>query len=295
MPADNIDDSLEQQDIIGFEQGRDHFVCQLGIFHLVQRNQSRSTHPCGGILQSRTGCLGIVDLDQSVDDGVFKHAVTGLLKRLQKRGYGVHTANASERRGRFATDCGFGAAEQSNQLVHCLGVAMGRGAGAGDQANARIGVIEREACCSKSRGRANSCQRPDRITPREHRLSVENFAQRFDGRFTTFGKCVNHAVANRESIVCQEFDQFRTGDILRNSQSSRILRRLLVFPADTINPAEYLRLQAACRTADLEPATRVDHEQTAIGILDHVARVKVRIWGDQKRFVVGAKCRTVTL
>ena len=55
------------------------------------------------------------------------------------------------------------------------------------------------------------------------------------------------------------------------------------FPPDAIDGAQHVGLgQLRGRAAELVPAARVDHEQAAVGIFEHVGGMKVGIVGGQE-------------
>src|SRR5688572_16395377 len=84
--------------------------------------------------------------------------------------------------------------------------------------------------------------------------------------------------------------------MLRDLQSSRIFQGGNVFPANTVDCSQDVRLgKLRRRTTKLVPAAGVDNQKRSIRVLKHVGGMKIRIVGEKKILVSGSEGRPGTL
>ena len=88
---------------------------------------------------------------------------------------------------------------------------------------------------------------------------------------------VDRALANGVARVVEQFDQRRRRFLFPiDSQASRIDHRRHPAATDAVDPAEHVRLgELGRRAASIEPAARVDDQQTAVGVFQHIGRMKL--------------------
>ena len=83
-------------------------------------------------------------------------------------------------------------------------------------------------------------------------------------------------------------DEPRAVRSLAQFRSSWIVEFRCTLPPDSIDRTQHIRLlELRSRTAEFVPAAGIDDDQAAIGILEHVGRVKVEVGAGDKVFVSG--------
>jgi len=249
------------------------------VVHLIERNQRGAADAGIAVAEPGERALAVVDADEGIDQRVLQEAVAAGADRVEQRGHGGLLLQASQGGRRLASELRRFVLQQDQERGKRGAVELeARGVG-GREPDGHVLIGDGVAD-----GNAVAGQRPDCIPTH---LAV------FAPQCGRVGADVQRPVAHRKPGIAQ---QARGGLLPVDLQSARVVEFRRVHLADSIDAALDLRLvDARGRAADAEPSARVDHDQAAVRVLEHVGRVEVGVVADEELLIAPAERRAVTL
>ena len=117
------------------------------------------------------------------------------------------------------------------------------------------------------------------VSARAGTASLPRLASACDGARRTAGRGSPSKPASSAGVGLGPGDVSRRGHRPRRALAS----------ANAINRAQHVRLvQLRGRAAELVPAAGVDHEQAAVGVLQHVGRMEIEVVGDEEILIAAS-------
>ena len=269
--------------------------------HLVKSHERGALRARAGGVQTTGRAGGIGDFDEGEGQGMFEDTVLRGGGRLEQGGNRTLIADPSERLGGHPLHFGRAGGQHRQELRQRRRVFPDTHRMERHLANPVVPVGQGQADGFAGRGSIDSSQRPERVSPRFRRGRFrEDSVQpalpnpfcgerknRLQGRNSfvpLLGQFLNGALPNRGPVVAEELRQLaarrlRPGQL----QPSRIDDLGGADTPDPVNRAQHIGLpELGSRATNFIPAPRIDHEQAAIGVFQHVRRMKVGIVRNQK-------------
>ena len=215
-------------------------------------------------------------------------------------------ADASERLGRRALGrrhVGFQCVEQLRQRSR---ITPDRRGMKRRLPHALLTIVQRESDSLARRRRLDARERPHGVAPRVRggcppKRRTRSGLQRHRARnraalqASRVPGCARFC-HGRPSIVEQVRELGRMHRAPRESAAARVVRARRALTADAVNRAEHLRRgELRGGTTELVPRAGVDHEQAAVGILEHVGRVKIAAVRHEKIGIAALERRAARL
>ena len=244
--------------------------------------------------------VGIGDLDQGISERMFEHAVGRLAGGLQQRGHGCLLADSPQRLGSGAA------------VVQRRRFEAARSVAARPRRSRQRPANESPPGGPSRRGRERKARTSARAAGWSIRASVQTALRRSTGDGSLDGDLAKH---ERAASFCQRpaarASIARRCTAGRGSPSSltsprsaagvvevsgplqqrlppRVVDLRRTLPPDSIDRPQHVGLvELRRRAAELVPAAGVDHDQAAVGVLEHVGRVEIEVGAGDEVFVLG--------
>ena len=294
MTAGDPGRRLTETRVGGGEIGGDEVNGNTALFHLVEGDQGGAAH--GGVFarQSGAGGIGIGNVDEGKGQGVVERAVVSFGQLREDVRDDALNADAAEGLGRDAAVLSQGAVEEDVETVYRPCIAPETAGLSGDLADGFIRVAQGGADGFSGRTVVDPCHGPDRVDAGAGRRAGNNRRRQLIHRGAV-GERLDSASTDERTRVVQKFDEPRVIDSRPvNFQAARVFNGRCADFRDAINGPQNVRLgELGSGATELVPAARVDDQEAAVGVFDHVRRMKVDVVAHEEIVVGGSEGRAI--
>ena len=284
MPVTNPLRRPAQLGIVRLEQRQHIRRRQSPTLHLVQRGQRHAQRPRPLGQAREWHRIRLANLDQRIGDRMLERTIHRLVGKREQRGDRARRTDPAERLGGCAAHRRRGGSQESNQAVNRTSIPVQPGRVRRRLLNIRSHIGQGSPSRTARAVALDTAKRPDCVLPSRHAPPSQPLDQGRNGSLAALGQGDDRAAVHHRTHVVEPRDEPLNGGVrpvqpLTARVGWRLGSRFLysVDRAQDFRPPE-LR----CRATQLVPAAGVEHEEAAVGVLQHVGGVKVGVGRGQK-------------